>query len=76
LESGFSEAVPINALRLSGIKHSAIWRRCGNNICWREHRHPKVYSDIDKIMEYYEQIATPKLKFRGHNNKIAVTDNI
>ncbi len=23
--------------------------------------HPKVYSDIDKIMEYYEQIATPEL---------------
>jgi toxin ParE1/3/4 len=23
--------------------------------------HPKVYSDIDKIMEYYEQVATPKL---------------
>lgn len=23
--------------------------------------HPKVYSDIDKIMEYYERIATPEL---------------
>ena len=23
--------------------------------------HPKVYSDIDKIMEYYEQVATPEL---------------
>lgn len=23
--------------------------------------HPNVYSDIDKIMEYYEQVATPKL---------------
>ena len=23
--------------------------------------HPKVYSDIDKIMEYYEQTATPEL---------------
>ncbi len=23
--------------------------------------HPKVYSDIDKIMEYYEQVATPQL---------------
>lgn len=23
--------------------------------------HPKVYSDIDKIMEYYEQAATPEL---------------
>ena len=23
--------------------------------------HPKVYSDIEKIMEYYEQIATPQL---------------
>ena len=23
--------------------------------------HPKVYSDIDKIMGYYEQIATPEL---------------
>jgi len=23
--------------------------------------HPKVYADIDKIMEYYEQIATPEL---------------
>ena len=23
--------------------------------------HPKVYSDIDKIMEYYERVATPKL---------------
>jgi toxin ParE1/3/4 len=22
---------------------------------------PKVYSDIDRIMEYYEQIATPEL---------------
>ena len=23
--------------------------------------HPKVYSDIDKIMEYYEQVAAPQL---------------
>lgn len=23
--------------------------------------HPQVYSDIDKIMEYYERIATPEL---------------
>ena len=23
--------------------------------------HPKVYSDISKIMEYYEQVATPEL---------------
>jgi len=23
--------------------------------------HPKVYSDIDKIMEYYERVATSKL---------------
>lgn len=23
--------------------------------------HPKVYSDIDQIMEYYEQVATPEL---------------
>ena len=23
--------------------------------------HPKVYSDIDKIMEYYERVATPEL---------------
>jgi plasmid stabilization system protein ParE len=23
--------------------------------------HPKVYSDIDGIMEYYEQVATPQL---------------
>jgi hypothetical protein len=23
--------------------------------------HPKVYSDTDKIMEYYERIATPEL---------------
>ncbi len=23
--------------------------------------HPKVYSDIDRIMEYYEQVATPEL---------------
>lgn len=23
--------------------------------------HPKVYSDIDKIMNYYEQMATPEL---------------
>ncbi len=23
--------------------------------------HPKVYLDIDKIMEYYEQVATPEL---------------
>ena len=23
--------------------------------------HPKVYSDIDKIMEYYELVATPQL---------------
>jgi plasmid stabilization system protein ParE len=23
--------------------------------------HQKVYSDIDKIMEYYEQLATPDL---------------
>ena len=23
--------------------------------------HPKVYSDIDTIMSYYEQVATPKL---------------
>jgi plasmid stabilization system protein ParE len=23
--------------------------------------HPKVYSDIDKIMEYYEQVASPEL---------------
>lgn len=23
--------------------------------------HPKVFSDIDKIMEYYERIATPDL---------------
>jgi len=23
--------------------------------------HPKVFSDIDKIMEYYEQVATPEL---------------
>ena len=23
--------------------------------------HPKVYSDIDTIMDYYEQVATPEL---------------
>jgi hypothetical protein len=23
--------------------------------------HPKVYSDIDEIMRYYERIATPEL---------------
>lgn len=23
--------------------------------------HPRVYSDIDKIMEYYEAVATPEL---------------
>jgi len=23
--------------------------------------HPKVYSDIDKIMQYYEQVAAPEL---------------
>lgn len=23
--------------------------------------HPRVYSDIDKIMEYYESVATPEL---------------
>ena len=23
--------------------------------------HPKLYSDIDEIMEYYEQVATPEL---------------
>ena len=23
--------------------------------------HPKVYSDIDSIMNYYEQVATPEL---------------
>ncbi len=23
--------------------------------------HPKVYSDVSKIMEYYEQVATPEL---------------
>jgi plasmid stabilization system protein ParE len=23
--------------------------------------HPKVYSDIEKIMDYYEQVATRKL---------------
>ena len=23
--------------------------------------HPKVYSDIDSIMKYYEQVATPEL---------------
>jgi plasmid stabilization system protein ParE len=23
--------------------------------------HPKVYSDIDKIMEYYEKVAAPEL---------------
>lgn len=23
--------------------------------------HPKVYSDVDQIMEYYEQVATPQL---------------
>ena len=23
--------------------------------------HPQVYSDIDRIMAYYEQVATPEL---------------
>ena len=33
--------------------------------------HPKVYADIDKIMEHYEQVATPELanEFYGELRK-------